>query len=338
MAVQKNIKMKLWFDVMNTPHAHFLNCVNNNLNKGYETFFTSRNYAETAKVLENYGIDFISYGKHGGSSYFGKRSAAFRSIFFLLRKLPNFDINISMMSHISPIITRLKGRKSIGITDNELFIGQNKRLIRLFNDIILPIHLKDSVTINGTTNFHFFNGLKEDVYISNYNFQNIDDKIPFDNFVTLRPEALMAPYVKNNRVSLVEELIASLSKKGINILFLPRYDSDKLFAKKFKNVFVPSETLNGIDICNKTDAVITGSGTLAREATRIGTPAVSFYPDKLLKVDQYLVNSGKIFHSRNVSEIVDFVLDKGGKRVKSTDSSGAKSDFFKILKKVISDK
>ena len=327
--------MKLWFDVMNTPHAHFLSCVNDNLNQEHETFFTSRIYAETTKVLENYGIDFISYGKHGGSSYLGKRSAALNSILFLLRRIPNFDINISMMSHVSPIIARLKGKKSIGITDNELFIRQNQRLIHFFSDIILPIHLKGSIPINSATNFHFFNGLKEDIYISNYNFKNIKDKIPFDKFVTLRPEALKAPYVKNNRVSLVEELIASLSKKGINILFLPRYDSDKLIAKKFKNVFVPHEALNGIDICNTTDAVITGSGTLAREATRIGTPAVSFYPDKLLEVDRHLANNGKIFHSRNVSEIVDFVVDKDGKRSQPSDSSEAKFNFFKILRQVM---
>ena len=75
---------------------------------------------------------------------------------------------------------------------------------------------------------------------------------------------------------------------------------------------------------------ITRSGTIAREATRMGKSAVSFYPDKLLKADKYLVNNGRMFHSRNVSEIVEFVVDRAVKRVKSSDSSVAKAHFLKF--------
>jgi predicted glycosyltransferase len=39
----------------------------------------------------------------------------------------------------------------------------------------------------------------------------------------------------------------------------------------------------------------------------MGIPAVSFYPGKLISVDQKLVDEGKVFHSRNPEDIKSYV-------------------------------
>jgi predicted glycosyltransferase len=75
--------------------------------------------------------------------------------------------------------------------------------------------------------------------------------------------------------------------------------------------YTPESPLNGLDLCYYADAVLTGSGTLAREAACMGTTSVSFFPSsKLLSVDQYFVDQGKMLHSRDVDEIIDYVIRK----------------------------
>ncbi len=94
------------------------------------------------------------------------------------------------------------------------------------------------------------------------------------------------------------------------MVYLPREKEDEKFASDFENVYVPDEALNGLDLCYNAKAVLTGSGTMAREAAVLGTPAVSFFPrDRLLAVDQDLVNRGKMLHSRDPQEIVGYVVD-----------------------------
>jgi predicted glycosyltransferase len=82
---------------------------------------------------------------------------------------------------------------------------------------------------------------------------------------------------------------------------------------------------------------LTGSGTFAREAACLGTPAISFFPERLLAVDQQLVNEGKIFQSRNVGEIVDYVISQSKKRkeLNLERSKEVKQQVINILKGIL---
>jgi len=54
---------------------------------------------------------------------------------------------------------------------------------------------------------------------------------------------------------------------------------------------------------------------MAREASLLGTLAVSFFPGRrLLAVDLDLISKKKLFHSRNVDEIVEYVLSNWNKK------------------------
>ena len=101
-----------------------------------------------------------------------------------------------------------------------------------------------------------------------------------------------------------------LSEKGFNILYLPRYKMDYDYVKPSSNIFIPDEPLNGLDVCYYSDAVLTGAGTFSREAALMGVPAISFFAGaKFLSVDKKMFNDEKIFFSRNVDEILTFLLN-----------------------------
>jgi predicted glycosyltransferase len=107
---------------------------------------------------------------------------------------------------------------------------------------------------------------------------------------------------------------------------------------KGTNAYVPSEPVNGLDLCWFSQAVLTGSGTLAREAACMGVPAVSFFPEKLISVDEQLAKSNLLFHTREPERIVDYII-KEGKRDRSRypeESKRVKAQVVLILKQILS--
>jgi len=98
---------------------------------------------------------------------------------------------------------------------------------------------------------------------------------------------------------------------------------------------MPAEPLKGLDVCYYSKAILTGSGTFAREAACMGTPAVSFYPEELLAVDQQMVEDGWIFHSREIEEIVDYVLNAKKRRVDLSRRRRVQSEVFKIFREIL---
>lgn len=301
-------QMRLWIDVMNTSHVHVFHSLARLLGDQHDIQITSRDFAENRKLLDYYGMEYQLYGSHGGRSIIGKSINAMKMIIELLKMNPTFDVNISMASHTSPIIAKLRSKQTIALTDNEYFIEQHPRLVRFFDHLIVPEALWGKIDLGHTkTRVHCFSGFKEDIYIADYSpSDTFPSQIPFDDFITLRPEAFQAVYVDSTSESFVPALLNQFSNLGINVVYLPRYEMDRQYAAGFDGVYVPEEPLNGLDLCHHSRVVLTGSGTFAREAACMGIPAISFYPgSRLLAVDQRMVDDGRILHSRIIKDIVD---------------------------------
>jgi len=75
-------------------------------------------------------------------------------------------------------------------------------------------------------------------------------------------------------------------------------------------VYAPDSALDGLQLAWHSRCVLTGSGTMAREAASMRKPAVSFFPNELLSVDRELVDEGLVFHSRSPTAIVDYVTSR----------------------------
>jgi predicted glycosyltransferase len=181
-------------------------------------------------------------------------------------------------------------------------------------------------------------GFKEDVYIADFQPDSeFNEKIPFEDYVVLRPEALSSLYV-DEKESLVSDLLNRFNRENINVVYLPRDKEDFGYVKDF-NVFTPKVPLNGLDLCYYSNVVLTGSGTMAREASCLGVPSVSFFPGKkLLSVDKNLISENKMFHSRDPEEIVEYVLNNKKKNKKLLDfkrSKKVKNEVVKIIKDIL---
>jgi hypothetical protein len=322
--------MKIWIDITNTPHVNVLMPIINYFEKEHELIISARDFSETIPLLQKYGIEPIILGNYKGKSRFKKVLGLLGRMIELLRKIPSFDMAISLGGNYTATISWLRRKPSIVFSDND--ISFKVPAYKFGTDFIFPSYfdsskLSDKYKIK-PNQIHKFDGFKEDIYIASYKPDSAFlDKLPFKSFITIRPENLKASYVPKDSVTIVPALFEQF--KNENILFLPRYTEEKEYANGYNNIFIPDGPLNGLDVCYHTKAMLTGAGTFAREAALLGIPAVSFFPGKeFLTVDIIMQEKGWEFKSRNPSEIFEYVNN-----AQKSDSQQGRST--KVLKEVI---
>ncbi len=312
---------------------------------------TAREHAETISLLRERHIPARIIGHHDVSSRLTQLSSFIDRNLRLYFGVGDFDVSMTLANIYGVIVSRLRNRPSISIIDNDLVEYRRTMMesvaarVHASTDwIVAPRAYPIDMTIrNGAdpSRVLTIDGYKEDVYVADYSPDpHFPGQVPFDRYVVIRPEALYSTYV-HIKESITEELIRLLSCNGVNIVFLPRQLKDVQSTSLLKDtsrVWVPGKALNGLDLAYYSEVVLTGSGTFAREAACMNKPAVSFFPDRLLAVDRSLVESGKIYHSRNPSEILEYVLskmDRGEAGYVSERSIQARSQFLAIVRRIL---
>lgn len=325
---------RIWFDFTNVPHVNFLLPIMNHLSS-YEQIYSLRDFAETKGLFEKkIGKPFFLVGSHKGSNKLFKVLGSAKRVVDLYRIIPGFDVKISVGGDASSIVAKLHGKTSITFDDNEK--APNWRYSR-FSDLAFWPSVINKRTLNSQgfkdKILFQYNGFKEDLYLADYiPDARFKDKLPFDNYVVLRPENIQANYVNGPAGSIVPDLLKRLKDLNKNVLFLPRYSSDKELARGYKNIYVPESAINGLDACYYSDAVLTGAGTMAREAACLGIPAYSFYAGKeLLTVDQKMIELGWMYFSREPKQLIDRMLVA---QKRETDLNRPKKVKDQILSKI----
>jgi len=329
--------MRIWIDVTNTPHVNVLMPIIRHLENDHDLFFTARDFSETLPLLMKNGITPIVYGKYNGKSRIKKVLGMLGRMWTLLFKLPKFDLALSLGGNYTSAIAFLRGKKSIVFSDNDISFKFFSFAMGSF--FIFPYYFKYQKIQKKyrikDSQIKTFNGFKEDVYIAEFEPDSAFlEQLPFRDFITIRPENLKASYVPKDSKTIVPQLFEVF--KDMNILFLPRYEEEKKYAKGYTNVWYPSGPLSGLDVCYNTKAMLTGAGTFAREAALLGVPAVSFFPSPVfLSVDEAMQELGIEFKSRDPKAIREYV-DTASRTEASTERSRkVQQEVFDIIDGII---
>lgn len=339
-----NDRITIWFDLTNVPHVNFLLPIIKRYEGKCEMVFTIRDFAETKSLFEKrIGKPYIIIGGHQGGSKIRKVLGVVERIFALNKQVPPFDIKISCGGDASNIVGKLRGKKTITFDDNEK--APNWRYAPFSDLAFWPKAVPtDKLLKQGfKSNLYQYDGYKENFYLAEYVPNDaFVESLPFapaadgkKHYVVVRPENIRANYVEG-KTSIVPELLRELDKKGTNILFLPRYEMDKEYAKGIANVYMPAEAVNGLDACFYADAILTGAGTMAREAACMGVPSVSFFAgSRLLAVDQSLVDAGKMYFSRDVASIMRYLDGAKSGEASMAQSLATQAEIFAKLDEFI---
>ena len=148
-------------------------------------------------------------------------------------------------------------------------------------------------------------GLKEDVYAAGF---RPDPSIlaelgvgPEELLVTIRPPATEAHYHNPEAEALYVEVVELLgAADGVRMVILPRTaGAQREFVLRTwprwceeRRIILPETALDGLNLVWHSDLVVSGGGTMNREAAALGVPVYSIFRGKLGAVDRYLARGG----------------------------------------------
>jgi len=163
-------------------------------------------------------------------------------------------------------------------------------------------------------------GLKEDVYVCDFHPNlTILDELNIDHnkiVVTIRPPAEEAHYHNKKSEHLLSEVINFVCEiQNTAVVVFPRTDKQRrnileLAGKYTDKIIIPKKVINGLDMIWHSDLVISGGGTMTREAAALFVPAYSIFSGQIGAVDRYLESSGRLQLISSSDQIRKIIIKK----------------------------
>ena len=332
--------MRLWYDFHNPPDVNVLSPILGEL-KEHESIVTTRRFSDLERLLDRRSISYQVVGGHQGRSMLAKAAGTGLRTARLAATLPSFDVSIASLGLPSVAAARLRGRPAVAFLDGDLVTSNLRTSAPLVSRLLVPRAFDDRVLARFrlTSRTVRYSGYKEQIAASTYEPDpHFLDELPFSDYVLIRGEALEAEYVPRGSTTIVPELLRRFEHVKANVLFLPRYPAEQRYATGWENVHIPAGPVNGLDAAYHARAVLTGSGTLAREASVLGVPAASFFPGStLLSVDRDMIARGWFIHSRDPDELVRHALTAERRPFRREDCRKVLSEVVHSLRDCLSE-
>lgn len=307
-----------WVDLVSPSHPFFFSALLDHL-PDVDVTTTVREKTETVDLAETVGFDHRVVGRDFDNGFLRKIGIPLRTAQLTLQA-PTADVSLSSRNAMCILASKARGIPSIHFTDNDItahvdglrYEDLYNRLEAMATHNVVPAAFEtDELIKRGADpdSVHTYDGYKEDIYIADFEPDPaFTAQFPFEEYIVVRPEALGAAYVDADQ-SLVPELLEGAAERDLSVVYLPRGRGDEEFAKPYDEtqVYAPDSALDGLQLAWHAKCMLTGSGTMAREAACMEKPAVSFFPNTLLSVDQEMVSEDRIFHSRDSSTILEYI-------------------------------
>lgn len=340
----KNEIKIIWFDFDNAPHVPILLPIIKEMRKrGYKTLLTARDKSETKELLILNKEEFKVIGKSFPKSKILKLlftlNRAVKLIFYLKKRGNGKTIlSVNHSSRSALLASWLKRIPSVALYDYEYV---NSTFQNIFATKILMPNVFTTDKLKkaniSTKNLDFYPGIKEQIYISsNYKKTNLLNEFGIDTskiIITFRPPGTSGHYHNPKSEIIMDEILNKMTqeKEKIFLIVLPRTRKQKemifdLFRQKKIRFFIPENPINGIDLILNSDLVLSGGGTMIREAAVLGVPSYSFFQGPKGAVDEFLEKNGRLTFINSLSDIELIKLRK-----KQKESNVLKSNQEEIV-------
>lgn len=309
------VPAKIWIDLDNTPHVPFFIPIMRELERrGHKVVLTARDAFQVCDLADKMGLKYIQIGHHYGKNPFKKVFGLFirskQLLPFLRREKPELALSHGARSQI--FLSNLFHIPSILIADYE-----HSKTLRMARPkwLIVPESLLGHQAVVKPEMIRYYRGIKEDVYVPDFKPDprllkelglGMDDLI-----VTVRPPADEAHYYNPESTVLFIALMDRLVKTpSIRAVLLPRNqaqgekyrESNPEWFKDGKTI-VPARAVDGLDLIWLSDFVVSGGGTMNREAAALGVPVYSIFRGTIGAVDEMLEKEGRLTLIHNEEEV-----------------------------------
>ncbi|MEI6336470.1 MAG: DUF354 domain-containing protein [Methylococcaceae bacterium] len=312
----------IWFDFDNSPHVPLFRPIVAELQgRGEEVLITSRQHAQTEELLRLWNMPHVSVGTHGGKSKVRKIINLVERARLLRREVKTRSVTLAV-SHGSR--TQLVAAASMGIRTLVMddYEYSDQTLTRLFRSTMLVPQAipEDRLKKAGIRMDHLlrYDGFKEEIYLPGF-IPDADFRASIgvsDNtiLVTMRPPSISANYHDEKSEILFRECLEFFgSFDGVLCLIANRTDAElslipnELLSSGAARIL--EKTVDGLQLLYASDLVVSGGGTMNREAALLGVPTYSVFSGLRPAMDEQLMQIGKLkfLESRRDIEAIPIV-------------------------------
>jgi predicted glycosyltransferase len=316
----------IWIDLDNSPHVPlFAPIIKHYRMRGVEVIVTARDHAQTIELLNLYEFQgtYSVIGRHYGKSKIDKIRGLLARAKQLVSHIKKQDKEISVtVSHGSRSMVLAARWLKIPIVTMYDYEFTETRIFNIFSDrVLVPDRIPES-TLNeiGLPIYKRgkYPGIKEELYVSKFqgaqNFRETlfakhnvsDDKV----LAVLRPPATTANYHDAHGEVLFTAIIQLLiSSNEIFTVVVPRTREQ---AAEIREIIasrpdftapctILDEAVDGLDLIYAADLVISGGGTMNREAALLGVPVYSIFAGRQGALDKQMESE----------RLITFIRDNG---------------------------
>ncbi|HLJ24000.1 MAG TPA: DUF354 domain-containing protein [Candidatus Acidoferrales bacterium] len=309
------VQKKIWIDLDNSPHVPFFIPIIAALqNRGHKILLTARDTYQVCELLKFHRLECKVVGSHWGKNRLlktvGTLGRAARLLPLALAEKP--DLAVSLVSRAQLLACRALGIPMVVTFDYE-FVEKMEFLRPDW--ILVPEVMPASVAgIARKAMFHY-PGLKEDVYVPSFRPDlALKSQLGIresDLLVTVRPPATQAHYHNPESDALMIAALHFLTRRDdVRVVLLPRNvhqsaELQKEWADSIakRRIIIPDRVLDGLNLIWNSDLVISGGGTMNREAAALGVPVYSIFRGKIGAVDRRLAMDARLSLLERVEDI-----------------------------------
>lgn len=305
----------IWIDLDNSPHVPFFVPIIEGLEKrGYQVLITARDSYQVCELLRLHQLSCRVIGRHHGKrwilKFLGTLLRAVQLLPVALKSRP--DLAVSHTSRAQFLAASTLRIPTVIMFDYE-FVNATGFLQPDW--LFVPELISEGRLSQTPGRLFRYQGLKEDVYVPRFKpdpgVRTLLGIGPDELVVTLRPPATEAHYHNPEG----EQFFAAclqflLDQPEVRVVMLPRNEKQAKFIRSSwsqgteeKRIIIPERAVDGLNLIWNSDLVISGGGTMNREAAALGVPVYSIFRGRTGAVDEYLAKTGRLTFIRTIEDI-----------------------------------
>jgi predicted glycosyltransferase len=303
--------MRVWIDLTNSPHVLVMRPLIEAMRRdGHEVEVTARDFAQTLELCDRLGVEHTAIGSHAGEALGAKaRGLASRSL-ALARwaRRRRFDVAIGHASNDVMVAAKLLRIPSATAFDYEWATVQHNVNCRLARAVVVPDAIPperlDRYGARGKV--RGYPGLKEEYYLADFEPEPaVLDELaldPHEPIAVVRTPPDASLYHRHE--SPVFPRVLERLRDRAQTVVLPRTSRQREEVATIAaaataspgpgRLIVPEHAIDAQSLIAHADLVVSGGGTMNREAVALGTPVFTTFEGRLGAVDEALLRDGRL--------------------------------------------
>ena len=336
-------RVTIWIDLDNTPHVPFFIPVIRELERrGHRVILTARDAFQVCELADQKELPYERIGRHHGRNplmkVLGLVWRSLQLVSFCLRHRPDIALSHGARSQI--MLGNLLRIPTILVLDYEH--SRTPLLMRPKWEIV-PDVLPDHGLHSRSTRVRKYRGIKEDVYAPDFKpdrslLGTLGLRVE-DLIITVRPPATEAHYHNPEAEVLMARLMERVCQTpGVRVVLLPRNKSQEQALRAgnpewFANgvTMVPQKAVDGLNLLWHSDLVVSGGGTMNREAAALGVPVYSIFRGKIGVLDKQLHKDGRMILIEKIEDVHKKILIQRREKSATTASNAPRKAMGGIL-------